>query len=243
MKTLKLYVDFQSRKIKTNNQNDNWFCSFYEAGIGKEILCYDDFLSNDLDNHFFENTNIKLEAENIPNFEEVETIEVDICKDGQSFEISTSHYVPCDNTIIEMVLEDYTTEDIVRMAWNEYTEGFRSVVAINKNDYSIETFTLSSNTGLSEDYIIIYELEQNWINNNNWNELDILNDDEVEKLKEIVGEDDYIVGQHDHDIELLEKIGVDYNDRIVNYLTWIVNDYSNSSILELALENNRLEEE
>jgi hypothetical protein len=116
-------------------------------------------------------------------------------------------------------IEAEGVEEIIRLAVNDYTEGFDSVVHYNPTtgEYSIETWTSSTRLNPESKLIEVYRLDGNWLVNTEFEINNILENDEYKELQEKIGDSDYIKLT---DQKQLDLIGVDLKERLIEYLMW-----------------------
>lgn len=117
----------------------------------------------------------------------------------------------------------FSNEEIIEKVMEDYVFGWANAVYYDKEEQELVKFSYAGNTSYSDRYMKIYGLENNWIANNHWNDLDILDDEEIEKIEKNQG-DDYFLQADMHNVELLGKIRVDYLERLKNYLIFINED-------------------
>lgn len=119
--------------------------------------------------------------------------------------------------IKEYILHNYK-EEVIEMAYENWAPTtLDGIVYYNMDTEELEGQRWTSNTKPSPEYnvIEIYRLKGNWVNNNDWNNHnDLLTDEEYEKLEKKYEEIYY------YDKEQVQSIGVDYDERMKEYLVY-----------------------
>ena len=117
--------------------------------------------------------------------------------------------------------------EIIKIAVNNYVEGYNSIVLYDPDDdtFSGETWTSGTYLNPESRLIEVFRLHGNWIGNNSWDVNDILTDEEYEELKKAVAEKEGITDEDEIeysadflDQEKLQMIGIELGDRLVEYL-------------------------
>jgi len=117
--------------------------------------------------------------------------------------------------------------EIIKIAVNNYVEGYNSIVLYDPDDdtFSGETWTSGTYLNPESRLIEVFRLKGNWIGNNSWETNDILTDEEYEELKKAVAEKEGITDEDEIeysadflDQEKLQMIGIELGDRLVEYL-------------------------
>ena len=117
--------------------------------------------------------------------------------------------------------------EIIKIAVNNYVEGYNSIVLYDPDDdtFSGETWTSGTYLNPESRLIEVFRLDGNWIGNNSWDVNDILTDEEYEELKKAVAEKEGITDEDEIeysadflDQEKLQMIGIELGDRLVEYL-------------------------
>lgn len=107
-------------------------------------------------------------------------------------------------------------ETIINLAYVSQDNVHNGVVYLNLISGELESYSLTSNTSINEqELFLLYRLESNWVSNNNWKYIDIVDEEEWKQLqKKFKDEADFL----DH--EQLESINILLDDRLMKYLEW-----------------------
>jgi len=118
--------------------------------------------------------------------------------------------------------------NIVELAVNNYQEGSNSIVFYDPDtdDFTCVSWTKGMCLSNDSDLVEVYEIDGNFIGNNSWDVNDILDDDEYKEYKKKVAENEGLTDETDIEYaadfldaeKLQETIGVDFKERLVEYL-------------------------
>ena len=120
------------------------------------------------------------------------------------------------NYLEKKIKKEYA-EEIIKLAYKNQDKTYNGVVFINLKNGELEGYKLTSNTIIEDESLFkIYELNSNWINNNNWRSIDIISDEEQRQLKSKFDKVDFLSKKQ------LKSINVDLDKRLKEYLKWII---------------------
>ena len=118
---------------------------------------------------------------------------------------------------VEKAIHEHGVEKIIKIAYDEWNSGGWNGICLLNPEGGLEGYSISSGSMFSEkmyEYIELYRLEANWVANNCWDDHNmIVDDDEWEELQDRFGDEADFTDQ-----DQLQKIGVDWNKRAVEYL-------------------------
>ena len=120
------------------------------------------------------------------------------------------------NYLEKKIKKEYA-EEIIKLAYKNQDKTYNGVVFINLKNGELEGYKLTSNTIIEDESLFkIYELNSNWINNNNWRSIDIISDEEQRQLKSKFDKVDFLSKKQ------LKSINVDLDKRLKEYLKWVI---------------------
>lgn len=124
-------------------------------------------------------------------------------------------------------IESEGVDGIVRIAIENFVDGYNSIVFYDPAEDSFSGETWSSGTYLNPESRLeeVYRLDGNWIAKNSWEINDILSDEEYENLKKAVAKKEGITDEDDieyaadfMDAKKLELIDISLRERLEEYL-------------------------
>ena len=123
-------------------------------------------------------------------------------------------------------IEQDGISEIIKIAIENFTEGYNSIVFYDPEDDSFSGDTWTSGTYLNPKSRLeeVFRIDGNWIANNSWEVNDILNDEEYEEFKKVIAKKEGLTDEDDIryaadflDAEKLELIDVNFKERLEEY--------------------------